>query len=362
MENLEFLTGANYVEDGEYSGPVVNSRRQLWSVAGYLSAVVDGLFGVEADLDGLRTEPFAPAGLRQMWRSDSVTLHRFPYRGERLDLVLDLSAPDGTGAARIVVDEGDYRAFYAPVEPTLAGPTLDGGALTLELDDGGEEGVVLHVHRDGERVDSDLAPGTWRDPEVDPDQDRTVCYAVSSEHPETGLVSQRSPASCWWGPAYERVGSVGAPDFVATGGALVEQYGRWHYQDWGAPDHRLEVPLTVDRSGDHWLQAVYGNGSGPVSTGVACGLKWLEVVDPTGAVVGEGPLVMPQRGAWDDWGDSTLVPVTLEEEVSYTVVLRDQENMSSLEHHVLYDGAGGGSEAQNHVNIAELKVLRLAGE
>ena len=39
MENLEWQTGRNWVEDGEFSGPVVNSRRQLWSVAGFLVVI-----------------------------------------------------------------------------------------------------------------------------------------------------------------------------------------------------------------------------------------------------------------------------------------------------------------------------------
>ncbi|HBK45127.1 MAG TPA: Six-hairpin glycosidase-like protein, partial [Xanthomonadaceae bacterium] len=49
MENYEMLSQAAHVEDGRLSGPVVNSPRQLWSVAGYLSMVIEGVFGIEAD-------------------------------------------------------------------------------------------------------------------------------------------------------------------------------------------------------------------------------------------------------------------------------------------------------------------------
>ena len=149
---------------------------------------------------------------------------------------------------------------------------------------------------------------------------------------------------------------------VATGGTLVDNHGRWHHQDWGAPDHLLEIPVAVETGGAHWLQVVYGNGSGPISTGVTCGLKWLEVLDPFGTIAAEGPLVMPHRGSWEAWGDSTVVAATLEADVSYTVRLQDLENMSSLEHHAIYDGAGGGAESYNFVNITQLKVLRRAGE
>ncbi|MCK5884325.1 MAG: hypothetical protein KAG61_11600, partial [Bacteriovoracaceae bacterium] len=42
MENMEFLTLSPWFEDGDNSGPVVNSERQLWSVAGYLNSVISG--------------------------------------------------------------------------------------------------------------------------------------------------------------------------------------------------------------------------------------------------------------------------------------------------------------------------------
>ena len=48
-ENYELVSGAVHVEDGKWSGPVVNSPRQLWSVAAMLNAVVEGVFGVEGD-------------------------------------------------------------------------------------------------------------------------------------------------------------------------------------------------------------------------------------------------------------------------------------------------------------------------
>ncbi len=45
-ENYELVSGAVHVEDGKWSGPVVNSPRQLWSVAAMFDAVAEGVFGV----------------------------------------------------------------------------------------------------------------------------------------------------------------------------------------------------------------------------------------------------------------------------------------------------------------------------
>ncbi|PSD16432.1 Six-hairpin glycosidase-like protein, partial [Stenotrophomonas maltophilia] len=60
MENYELVSQAVHVDEGALSGPVVNSERQLWSVAGYLSMVVEGVFGVQ---DDGRVQPKLPAAL-----------------------------------------------------------------------------------------------------------------------------------------------------------------------------------------------------------------------------------------------------------------------------------------------------------
>ena len=79
MENLEVASGANWVEDGAFSGPVVNSQRQLWSVAGFIGAVVEGVFGLRTE-NGVRTAaPILPAG--EWFREGAVlTLGGFEAR------------------------------------------------------------------------------------------------------------------------------------------------------------------------------------------------------------------------------------------------------------------------------------------
>ena len=61
MENLEWLTGKPQFDDG----PVINSRRQLWSVAAYLSLVVESVFGVQPQADGLQLAPFLTTTARR---------------------------------------------------------------------------------------------------------------------------------------------------------------------------------------------------------------------------------------------------------------------------------------------------------
>ena len=62
MENYSLLSQSTHVP-GALGGPVVDSPRQLWSVAGYLDMVVRGIFGLE---DDGRLAPQLPASLVPM--------------------------------------------------------------------------------------------------------------------------------------------------------------------------------------------------------------------------------------------------------------------------------------------------------
>ena len=62
MENYSLLSQSTHVP-GKLGGPVVDSPRQLWSVAGYLDMVVRGIFGLQ---DDGRIAPELPASLVPM--------------------------------------------------------------------------------------------------------------------------------------------------------------------------------------------------------------------------------------------------------------------------------------------------------
>ena len=70
--------------------------------------------------------------------------------------------------------------------------------------------------------------------------------------------------------------------------------------------------------------------------------------DESGAVVGEGPVVMPQSDDWSAFRDSTGVRVDLDASRTYRLELADAPNMTLLEHFSLYTGGlGGGATAWN---------------
>jgi hypothetical protein len=404
MENLEAVTGLPWLEEGPTSGPVVNSQRQLWSVAGYVALVQEIIFGLQPRLDGLLVRPFITAATHRdfLGGARQIALNRLPWRGGMVTVVLRF--PDGeaeiygpaevrfdgevladgvleaeslvghhtievalggadarAGGARLVEDTADYRNLFGPRTPriTNAERTADGVTLTLDSREAAAEGLALHVYRDGTRVASDLPgdTGSWTDPEPG---SGTRCYTVATSFTASGNHSQHAPPWCAW----VGIQSFFAGDFGAIGGELVDNHGRLHYQGWGDPGHELSVEFNAETGGAALVQAEYGNGAGGITTGITCAVKRLDVVRvDDGEVVGGGYLFMPHRGQWDAWDDSNFVPITLERGVRYRLLVRDDGravNMSAFEHFEAYTGGTGGSGGPfNRVNISGLKVLGL---
>jgi hypothetical protein len=121
--------------------------------------------------------------------------------------------------------------------------------------------------------------------------------------------------------------------------------------------------FTPIRSGPHLLQVTFGNGAGPISTGITCGVKRIVVEDiASGAIVADGPIVMPHLGSWSRWEDSSFVRATLEAGRNYRIVIRGDDemiNMSFFAHFERYTGGTGGSGSFDRVNIADLKIFAL---
>lgn len=338
MENLELATGANHLEEGETSGPVVNSQRQLWSVAGFLGAVVHGVFGMQGADGAVSFDPKLPDG---PWFAPGATLTVGPHTATLG------STGFGPGAAT-AYDASDWTQVFGAQTPSLA-LTGDGDAVTLTFSS--DEDATYTVLRDGVVADED-ATSPWRDTAP-----HTACYSVYATLQHAG---QPTEPQCWWGDGAVRVQSVTADAFAAVGGFWSTEHGRGHHSTWGAPGHSLTLSVTPRFSGEHLLQAVYGNGAGGTDTGITAAVKWLTVTDRTGTPVAEGPLVMPHRTTWDNWGDSSFVPATLTAGEPYTVTITDGFNMSYLDHYTDYvAGRGGGPGPSNDVNIAEIKLLFL---
>lgn len=411
MENFEAASGRPWLADGDASGPVVNSERQLWSVAGYLAMVHHVIFGVEAEHDGLRIRPWITARTRReiFGSVDEIILRNFAWRDHSFDLVVHLPEAAAAGlqvatieidghdignraitvadlgvhsridvvlipsdageTALTLLDASDWRAVYGPMTPTLRALVTEASRMRLSFEHPEmPEDVVLAVYRDGVRVASDL-PGdttTYLDEARDADS-ISHCWSIEACFARTRTCSQHSAPVCYWGSSTERVHVFDATTFMATGGIAVTEYGRFHYQAWGDPGQRLETPVfTAPTSGEYLVQVLYGNG-GPADTGITASIKRVLVEDTAShEVISDGVLVMPHMGSWGSWGESSFAHVRLEGGRSYRFVIQgddDTVNMSAFQHFADYTaGAGGRSGAFQRVNIAELRVLQRAPE
>lgn len=408
MENFDAGTGLPWVDEGPTSGPVVNSQRQLWSVAAYVSMINHSLFGLEPQDDGLRVAPYLPVSLADsMFAStDQVVLNSYPYRDHRVTVVLHLPETRGTGAlivesmtldgapitgdvvpatmlgtdSRVDVmlgagsgdagtiterDASDWRAVFGPRTPQISALSEVGGRVQLTLATPEAADVTWRIYRDGVVVADDL-PGTtttWTDPSHDASSERSPCYTAETTFTSSGNHSQHAPPACWWGPGASRITTIDASAMSNVGGTGVSNHGRFHYETWGDPGHSLTAPsFTASQTGPHLFQVTFGNGAGSINTGITCAVKRVVVEEvATGTIVGEGLIMMPHLGDWSRWEDSSLVSVDLTAGVEYRVVIRGDDesiNMSSFAHFEAYTGGlGGRSGTFNRVNIADLKIL-----
>ncbi len=408
MENFELASGLPWVDDGAASGPVVNSQRQLWSVAGYLSMVHHVVFGLEATQTGLRFSPYLPRALRNelFGGAERIALSRLPYKGGRIAVVLELDAKDGArdgvltasavrlngeevgtgfvdasrlsgddvfvvtlspaqadGDVTALSDVSDYRDVFGPRTPSVDGVALDGGLLGVSIGLGGESAseVTLDVYRNGVRVAQGL-PGTtsyWLDPQSGDHAEKSHCYSVEARYVSSGTRSHHAKPACYWGSGNARIFERDATSFASNGGTLVFNHGKWHYEAWGDAGHTLSTSFSPALSGRYYLQLDAGNGAGPFDTGITCAVKRVDIHDgPT--LVASGYLMMPHLGSWSAWRESSFMEAQLSAGVSYTITIYEDAraiNMSEREHFAIYGATGGSGGRFNRVNVAAVKLL-----
>ncbi len=413
MENFEFLQGANYVQDGQYSGPVVNSRRQLWSVAGYISMIQDVLFGLEVSEQGVRFQPFFPRAIRQSWfaQSNELTLRGVVYKGKSFDVTLRLPAKaSGTAGAydvdtvvlngsdvkgkwltaaqlqaqntliitlsqpanatndalTIVKNSADFRLFWSPREPSITKIEEDTSGLKLTISNNGEQGVTHDIYRDGVRVATGIAAGTWIDKTAADVAKRSYCYAVDAGFTSSKNRSHHSLPTCYLGKSEVRLKQLSAYRFEAKGGKWGTSGKEETYLQWGDGTDSLEVAaIRPDWTGTYALQILYRNPHGSLTSSIACATKKLQIIDNTdGKVVKEGYVVMPTSQQLSQ-ARSNVLRVDLRSDRTYRLRIENDNivhNMTYLEHFSLFTGGpGGGTKTFNQVEIQGVRMFPLSG-
>ncbi|MDN4035571.1 esterase [Massilia sp. YIM B02443] len=411
MENLEWLSGQPLLLDEKNPsliGPVINSRRQLWSVGGYLGMVIENVFGVTAQDDGIALRPFVTAKLRRdtFGDTDRIMLQDLRLHGKRIEVLVRLpAASQGSGyyaVERIVLNgkpaqqhvrlaelgesnrieitlgklvtgqDGIRRVkadpyvessvAFGPREPVVSSlERLASGGVKVGIGAGGNAGDVTYsVYRDGKPVASGLKAGEW----LDRQGGAASCYALEARHTDSGKgggnYSHHSMPRCVDAGIEIPVSDARVASNL-TPTAPDARFTRPHLAGWGQPNDRFTVErIAVTQPGSYRVQVRYHNGANQVNLGVSNGVKWLALKDASGKIVAQGVIQLPHAPLYKANTPSVYsTPLAAQLTAgSYRVELTDFFNMSYLESNRSFSGAGG-KKPSNRFDIYGVRLLRV---
>lgn len=412
MENYEFLTLRNYFADGKLSGPVVNSRRQLWSVAAYAGMVQDVIFGKEVKLAHIKFNPSLTARIRNeiFSNSSSLELNKLNFQGKILKVIMHLPKIDKTIKADAVlkvvsltlngsglipdswihVDKlsaknelhltlaapgifpqskmvkvsvplnsflstDERETLYAPRTPALSPIGLSDNAPLLTFHSQDHQLVTYHVYKNGKYLNKTHAR-YYLDSSHSVNQ--TACYSVVAVY-SSGNESFPSEPFCYWPTSSIQHYPLHGPRVTTIGGAqMANESGRVFLHEWGTPDQKLQLEkVRPSQTGIFAVQLEYLNQE-RISTGITAAVKKITIINSiTKEVVKTSIFMMPHHQG--SWIDSNFVSVSLKKDTTYTIHIEDFLNMSYFEHFKNYKYRGGKNGPYNMANLMELKLLYL---
>lgn len=323
MENYELVSQAVHVDEGALSGPVVNSERQLWSVAGYLAMVTEGVFGVQDDGS---VQPKLPAALvpELFGKQRRITLDA---NGKRYVLERPKQVGDGLLVAGKVKTRGTTTTVQLVAAPSRALPasTADANARAPATP------AAPQARRSGKGWTVPVGEGQvlWQDGRaltaiskgVARIGDDGLQHCLSLTRRDGALESLHSPMLC-----------VG-PQRVLRGTR------QWQF--------------TAAKAGPVRLRLQYTNPNGPINTGVTAAVKQL-AVQCAGQPTQRLTVTLPHSVAAQESTAATFsVP-----KGRCTVKLEEGFNMSALQHFAHYTGGKGGRDGV--LNQAQVQALKVA--
>ena len=328
-ENYELVSGAVHVEDGKWSGPVVNSPRQLWSVAAMLDAVVEGVFGVS---DSGQIEPKIPLDLLPMLFAEHNTITL-----QLRDRTIVLAQPHDLSKDANLLVAGQIERNGKRIHIQLRGIHVDAPPLRLNASEFAPD--TPNISPVAPKLeDASFAPvrfylngklaQTWT-----PGGAQAV---KSLEIPETATLQ-----SLWTTRVDASTELESLPGRIVYLGDFEDVAGPWP-RSW-----------TAKRDGRYQLRLAYENMHGPINTGVTAAVKML-AIDCEGQPRQSAAIVMAHSIGKDI---STAVAFDAHAGKKCTFALEQGFNMSFLSRNKLYTGEQGGENGP--VNAADYGNLRI---
>ncbi len=391
MENFEWLTMRAHVEDGAWSGPVVNSTRQLWSVAGFHDFVAGSLFGVQVQANQLVLDPYLPAQLhKDLQLGQQLQLLQLPIGASTLDIHVQLQGQAKTAQSYRLskallngvaveltapyllqldihqfslahnqleleltpvtettlpikqlrvenparLSEHEQRQLFAPVAPLLQAKQNSQGLLELKFDANGVRDSRFSLYKNGVLQKSKSGKGYVESKK----SDKAQCYSLVQSYKDTGLTSLPGKTLCT---------DTGLETFVAGVGLQSADHEVSSYltlpvfKNWGQPEQQLQLTLTPKIDAKYSLQLHYYIDNGPINTGITAVVKQAEV-QCEGLPPQQLTLVMPHLETATEAGFSSRGYFRAKAGKACQIIFKDGFNMSYLQHFELYTGGKGG--------------------
>ncbi len=284
----------------------INSDGQLWSTAGWLSAIYKGLFGISISYDfdragfDLNLQPNNP------FKWDNFSLTRFmlhntdltiklkgsgsvirkltvngivhesgeslPLRGEALDIIVVLGEKEGAEATSVV--------YADHLSPTIPETYWSGDTLAWRNPG---RGTVLTVN--GFVLDT-----LSSSPIVIPDS----LVGFFSLHSLDSLGNLSLPSQ---------------PQYLGPSAILVLDAKPPYFIEMGKDNAFIKMTFRAPAAGNYILRFIYSNGAGPINTGNTCGVANLKINDWWL----EQMLSFPHTGSWDSWSATFWAKAFLKE-------------------------------------------------
>jgi hypothetical protein len=385
-ENLEWLSGRSQYDDG----PVINSPRQLWSVAGYIDMVAKVIFGYHVEKRGFRIRPFLTAHMRAVLDGDTATLENLAYKGRRLTIELHLPPADAAGyyppaqvtlngravtglitssdlkpennivvsfhpsrsgddrigrVAEVAANSRDDPRVFAPQAPSIdVVMSKQQATVSIQAVSSAPQALRYAIWRDGVLKAQNFSADEWLDPERLTPEHRH-CYRVVARYADSGNASHPSAANCIDGAATRAIRWPSGATLTAS----------------VAGRNSTALRFTVQSAGTYALSLTYDNHAYDINTGVTNAVKRIELLNARGRIVAAGVVQMPHiqpEGAAHPYRQSTELRVFLAGG-DYMLKPSDYFNMSYLQANAGYAHAGGQSGPLNHAVVKGLQITRL---
>jgi hypothetical protein len=375
-ENLEWLTGRSQYDDG----PVINSPRQLWSVAGYIGMVTKVIFGYHVEKRGISIRPFLTAHMRAVLNGDTATLINLSYQGRELTIELHLPPAEAAG-------------YHPPAQITLNGRAVSGLITSSELNPENRIVVTFHPSRTGDdrilKV-AEVAPNSHDDPRVFAPQAPSIDVVMVGQYASLSIEAltsssqalryaiwrdgvlkvQNLDARAWLDPerltpewrhcyrvvaSYAKSGNASHPSAANCIGGATRTISRQ------ALTASTALRFKVKSAGKYALSLTYDNHAYDINTGVTNAVKRIELLNQQGRVVATGVVQMPHiqpEGAAHPYRQSTELRLFLAAG-DYVLKPIDYFNMSYLQANAGYVHAGGQSGALNDADVKGLQISRV---